>query len=57
MFIERRIAGDGAIELWRCEWENYPGAPAKKVYLGKVGEEQPLSREADGALSEAAAIC
>ena len=57
MFIERRIASDGTVELWQCEWENQPGSPAKKVFVGKVGEEQPLSRQADGGLSEAAAIC
>ena len=46
-----------AVELWRCEWENPEGAPARKVYLGKIGEEQPLIPEAAGAVTEAAAIC
>ena len=43
---------------------NYGGANGKilKVhrrgkYLGKIGEEQPLTPEAAGAVTEAAAIC
>jgi hypothetical protein len=58
MFIERKInPSSHAVELWRCEWENPEGAPAKKVYLGKIGEEQPLVPEAAGPVTEAAAIC
>jgi len=58
MFIERKInPSSHAVELWRCEWENPEGAPAKKVYLGKIGEEQPLVPEAAGPVMEAAAIC
>lgn len=58
MFIERKInPSSHAVELWRCEWENPEGAPARKVYLGKIGEEQPLIPEAAGAVTEAAAIC
>jgi hypothetical protein len=57
MFIERRInPGTHAVELWQCEWENATGRVAKKVYLGKVGEEQPLAPEPAGAVTEASAI-
>lgn len=58
MFIERKInPSSHSVELWRCEWQNPEGAPARKVYLGKIGEEQPLTPEAAGAVTEAAAIC
>lgn len=58
MFIERRIGqGTQAVELWRCEWENLAGRPARKVYLEKIGEEQPLIQEAQSSASEAPAIC
>jgi hypothetical protein len=55
---EKSNPSSHAFELWRCEWENPEGAPARKVYLGKIGEEQPLIPEpAAGAVTEAAAIC
>jgi len=58
MFIERRVnTSTGAVELWRCQWENHEGAPAKKHYLGKICDEQPINPDADGGLSEKAAIC
>src|SRR5665213_3461467 len=58
MFIERRVnTSTGAVELWRCQWENHEGAPAKKHYLGKICDEQPVNPDADGGLAEKAAIC
>lgn len=30
------------VELWECEWENRAGMQARKVFLRKIGEEQPL---------------
>lgn len=58
MFVERRInTSNGAVELWWCRWENHAGSPAKKVFIDKIGDEQPISKEADGAPAEQAAIC
>jgi hypothetical protein len=58
MFIERRInPSNGNIELWQCQWENSDIQAAKKVYLQKICDEQPIDRNAEGALSEQAAIC
>nr|QQZ50554.1 hypothetical protein JKL49_03150 [Phenylobacterium glaciei] len=53
MFIERRVnTSTGAVELWRCQWENHEGSPAKKHYLSKICDEQPINPDADGGLSE-----
>lgn len=58
MFIERRInPSSGVVELWRCQWENRAGHAAKKVYLSKICDEQSVNPEAEGGLSEEAAIC
>lgn len=58
MFIARRLnPATNAIELWRCEWENQMGSPAKKLYLERVGEEAPLSRDIESHSTEAPAIC
>lgn len=58
MFIERRInPSSGTVELWRCQWENSPGSPARKAYIDKVCDEQAANTEADGGLSTEAAIC
>lgn len=58
MFVERKInQSEGSIELWRCEWENHPGIPAKKVYLGKIGDEQPAIPSLDTQATEQHAIC
>lgn len=57
MFVERRVnPTSGTVELWKCEWENQPGASPRKVYVEKIGDEQP-PRVSDGALTEASAIC
>lgn len=49
MFVERRVnPTSNTVELWRCQWENHAGAPAKKVYLGKICDEQAVSPEAGG---------
>jgi hypothetical protein len=58
MFVERRInQTDQSVELWRCEWENHAGAPAKKIYLEKIGDEQLLAHEPDAPIAEVSAIC
>jgi len=45
MFVERKInSAPQTIELWKCEWENHPGQSAKKVFIEKVCDEQPLSK-------------
>ena len=58
MFIERRInQSNGNVELWKCQWENVEGQPAKKTYLSKICDEQPIDKNAEGGLKEEAAIC
>lgn len=58
MFIERRInPATGSVELWRCEWEYPDAGAAKKQFISKICDEQPPSRDADGALAEETAIC
>ena len=58
MFIERRInQSNGIVELWKCQWENVEGQPAKKNYLAKICDEQPIDKDAEGGLKEVAAIC
>jgi len=58
MFVERRVnQTTGAIELWRCEWENHPGTQAKKVFLDKIGDEQPAVLDSDIEAIEQHAIC
>jgi len=58
MFIERRInSTTKVVELWKCEWENHAGQPAKKVYVEKVGDEQSVKPDGQDAMSQAPAIC
>lgn len=58
MFVERKInQSTGAVELWSCQWENQAGAAPRKHFIEKIGDEQPVEEEADGAPSEVAAIC
>src|SRR5205085_7561336 len=58
MFIERKInTQSDTVELWKCEWENSPGSSPRKVYLQKVGDEQPLARGPEAPAAEAKAIC
>ncbi|MGO9265246.1 MAG: hypothetical protein ACLQBA_10235 [Candidatus Binataceae bacterium] len=58
MFVERRLnQSDNRVELWQCEWEKAQGAGARKVYLKKLGEEQPLIPEAAKPIAETPAIC
>jgi len=58
MFIERRInATTKVVELWRCEWDYPDAGAAKKQFLSKICDEQPISFDADGALAEETAIC
>lgn len=58
MFVERRVnQATNAVELWRCAWENQPGAPARKVYLTKIGDEQPAVPDPDTEATEQHAIC
>ncbi len=58
MFIERRLDKDsGSIELWRCEWTNQPGMAAKKMYLEKIGVEQPATPDPNVTDTEEHSIC
>ena len=58
MFVERRInSTTEAVELWNCRWENAPKKPAKKVYINKICDEKQAESDADGGMSEIAAIC
>lgn len=58
MFVERKInPSTGSVELWWYQWENQIGSAAKKVLVAKIGDEQSVDPEADGAPSEKAAIC
>ena len=58
MFVERKInPNTGAVELWSAQWENHAGAPVKKALIEKIGDEQAVDAEADGAPQEKAAIC
>lgn len=58
MFIERRInSTNDTVELWACEWENSVGSAAKKAYLHKIGDEQPLTAKAGASVTETPAIC
>lgn len=43
MFVARRLSPKSQkVELWDCEWENREGMQARKIFVRKVGEEQPL---------------
>jgi hypothetical protein len=58
MFIERRVnKSTNTVELWKCEWENPKGTSAKKRYVSKIGEEQPIKPEGENAWNQANAIC
>jgi hypothetical protein len=58
MFIERRLnTSTNAVGLWQCEWEYPEGAPAKKVFVTKAGEEQALAVPDQNSLAEVQAIC
>jgi hypothetical protein len=57
MFIERKLnPTTNQIELWRCRWEYAAGGAARKVFLAKVADEQPLKPEGNS-WSQAQAIC
>jgi hypothetical protein len=57
MFIERRVNSKGVVELWNCNWENSESKDAKKNYINKICDEKQAETDADGGLSEIAAIC
>jgi hypothetical protein len=58
MFVERKINNSThTIELWKCEWESHEGQPANKVFIEKIGEEQPLAIHDKVAMTTAPAIC
>jgi hypothetical protein len=43
MFVERRVLpGSEIVEIWECEWENPAGLQARKRFVRKIGNEQPL---------------
>lgn len=57
MFVERRLnPATHVVELWTCDWENVAGQAARKQYVAKIGDEQPLTADGE-AMAEAAAIC
>jgi hypothetical protein len=57
MFVERRLnAVTNTIELWSCDWENQAGQAARKIFIQKIGDEQPLMPDGN-AMSQASAIC
>lgn len=58
MFIERKLnPTTGIIELWKCEWENVKGSPAKKVFKEKYGDEKLIIPKENELFSESPAIC
>lgn len=58
MFIERKIHhSHGTVELWRCEWEYQDGVTPRKNFIEKIGEEQPLPTEREGAMTKEQAVC
>ena len=58
MFIERKLnSTTHIVELWKCEWENHPGQPAKKIFIEKVCDEQSLQSNDQEVMSQAPAIC
>lgn len=59
MFIERKVnTTTNKVELWRCEWESsaMPGS-SKKIFLSKIGDEQPATPDPDTEATEQHAIC
>jgi hypothetical protein len=58
MFIDRKFnQTTSTVELWKCEWEYSENASAKKVFICKVGEEQPLAPLGKNTWSQATAVC
>ncbi len=58
MFIERKLDPvTHTVELWRCEWENKPGEQAKKKYIEKICDEQPVQQLTTEDLQQMPAIC
>lgn len=53
MFIERRVLPSSEkVEIWECEWENPAGGQARKRFLKKIGDEQPLMPDTRSASME-----
>jgi hypothetical protein len=58
MFIERHInSTTKLVELWQCDWEHPAAGAARKSFVRKVCDEQPISHDAEGALAAETAIC
>ena len=59
MFIERRLnPTTQAVELWKCDWENEPGVPARKVLIEKIDDERKaVIDDPSVILTRSAAIC
>jgi len=55
MFERRVVPGSEKVEIWECEWENRPGMLARKRFVRKIGDEQPLIPAAVASLQQA--IC
>jgi len=57
MFVERKINNSTlTVELWKCDWDNH-AKPAKKIFIEKIGDEQPLTTQANDVMTQAPAIC
>lgn len=58
MFVERKVnPSSSKVELWWVDWENRPGSAARKTFLKKIGDEQPIGSDIDAVAEEKAAIC
>lgn len=58
MFIARKInPSTNKVELWKCEWENKEGQPAKKIYIEKHSDENSVIASENEAIRESPAIC
>jgi hypothetical protein len=56
IFVERRFEGH-AVELWRCRWEYADALSPRKIYLGKICDEQPLAAEGVRDSEAPSAVC
>jgi len=52
MFVERKIS-HGKVELWKCESENREGHAARKVFIEKIGDEQPVKPDGGASMLDA----
>jgi len=58
MFVERKVnPSTGAVELWRCRWENQEGTRPHKAFIEKICDEQSVPVVPHGDPVEVSAIC